>query len=129
MYLAGPYCIGPITGNEEVYKRVLNRICLHWGRSVIAPLQRYAVQFSDILTENSTSYQEDTQRLTVRSVKKFTYYFFNNLVGGFPRALHGSPLLRIHSSTNGVLKSRYQKMNIFVYILGRIPPLYADGLY
>ena len=27
-----------------------------------------------------------------------------------------------HSSTNGVLKSRYQKMNIFVYILGRIPP-------
>ena len=30
--------------------------------------------------------------------------------------------VRPHSSTNGALKSRYQKMNIFVYILGRIPP-------
>ena len=33
------------------------------------------------------------------------------------------PILYVkHSSTNGVLKSRYKKINIFVYILGRIPP-------
>ena len=32
-------------------------------------------------------------------------------------------LVSIHSSTNGALKSRYKKMNYFVYILGRIPPM------
>ena len=30
---------------------------------------------------------------------------------------------RMHSSTNGVLKIRYKKINIVVYILGRIPPI------
>ena len=34
---------------------------------------------------------------------------------------------RVHSSTNGVLKSRYQKMNIFVYILGRILPSFVSS--
>ena len=41
----------------------------------------------------------------------------NNLI-----SLSQLSLVSGHCSTNGALKSSYKKMNIFVYILGRIPP-------